>query len=199
MTFGLWTRVGPRNHALHLGPDPLRSRRNFRGTCCHSRSPCPSPSLVSSGYSQFPLPRPSLRPPSQSIPCLGLSTPRVSKYVPPNSSSYHTHILTAPSSLPPSQSHFPVGVHQPAPPVPTAVVPLQTPARASPPQLLFSYSLLPDFSPPCPASAFAPHVPHQTTSLSNPSLSSPVQRGLSVGHNREPCKNGYTVEIPCGL
>jgi len=91
------------------------SRRNFGGTCCRFRSPSPSPSLVSSGSSQFPLPHPSLRPPSQSIPCLGPSTPRGSKYVSPNSSSYNTHILTAPSSLPPSQSHFPVCVHQPGP------------------------------------------------------------------------------------
>ena len=136
-----------------LGPNPLMSRHNFGGTCCHSRSPSPSPYLFSSGSSQFPLPRPSRRPPSQSIPCLGPSTPRVSKYVHPNSSSYHTHILTAPSSLPPSQSHFPVGVHQLAPFVETAAGPLQTPARASPLQLLVPYALLPSFSLPRPASA----------------------------------------------
>ena len=153
MPFGLWTEVGPRNRALHLGPDPIMRRRNFGGICCHSRSPSPSPSLVSSGFSLFPLPHPSLRPPSQSIPCLSPSTPRVSEYEPPNSSSYHTHVLTAPSLLPPSQSHFPVGVHQLAPFVQTAAGPLQTPARASPLQLLVPYALLPSFSLPRPASA----------------------------------------------
>jgi len=31
MPFGLWAQVGPRNYALHLGPDPLMSMRKFGG------------------------------------------------------------------------------------------------------------------------------------------------------------------------
>jgi len=176
------------------------SRRNFGGTCCRSRSPSPSPSLVSSGSSQFPLLHPSLRPPSQSIPCLGPSTPRGSKYVSLNSSSYNTHILTAPSSLPPSQSHFPVGVHQPA-------------SLSQPPLDRFRHQPVPPhpscyFSIPCYL-ASVPHAPPQplrpmsrAKPLPFPTLASPAPCSvvcLSVGHNREPCKNGYTVEIPCGL
>jgi len=41
MSFGLWARMGPRNHVLDWGPDPLTGRGNFEGkgrpigTLCH--------------------------------------------------------------------------------------------------------------------------------------------------------------------
>ena len=31
MRFGMWTRVGPRKHALDMGPDPHAQMGNFEG------------------------------------------------------------------------------------------------------------------------------------------------------------------------